>query len=172
MDIKKITQLLPVEEEYYYFGYAGFAIESKQTFEEAQLGYRTHPNGNELTGSREGDWKTSWFVIGRDTVVGDPFFVDLGSENLPVYTAMHGAGSWDPTLVSRSVSGFISSIEYLKKKSNQDTELVEPDENTIRDEIELGKLYTHLISLCGEDASFFWECFIEQHKDWILESEE
>jgi len=172
VDINKLIHLLPVEEGSYYFGFSGFAIESKKTFEDAQLGYRTHPNGSDLTGSGEGDWKKSWYVIGRDTVVGDPFFVDLSTENFPIYTAMHGAGNWNPTLVSKDLSGFFSSINYLQKKSNQDSDLIEPDENTISDEVELGKIYKHLISLCGEDASFFWECFIEQHQDWITESEE
>ena len=82
----KVISLLPDTEAYYYFGSHGFNIESKSNFEGAQLGYRVHPDGNDLTGSNDGDWLSSWYTVGRDTTVGDPFFVDTSSESLPVYS--------------------------------------------------------------------------------------
>lgn len=172
MELSKFIPGLPAAAASCYFGFAGFAMESRGNFDKAQLGYRTHPDGHDLTGDSAGSWKDSWYVVGRDTVVGDPFFVDLNAENLPVYTAMHGTGSWEPSLVSSSLAGFMSALAYLQGKSGQDADLVEPDENTISDKKELKKIYRHLISLCGEEASFFWECFIEQHQDWLAESEE
>lgn len=168
----KLLSKLPEKDEFYYFGAAGFNIESRFTFDEAQMGYRAHPNGEDLTGNNDGDWLPAWYYIGRDTLVGDPFFVDTNSESLPVYTAMHGQGGWDPELVSESLAGFLTSLKYLKEKSKQEVDLIEPDENTISGDNELEDIHKHVLSLCGENSSFFWECFIEQHQDWILESED
>ena len=170
--MEKLLSNLPDKEEFYYFGSHGFQIESKSGFEEAQLGYRNHPDGTDLTGTHDGDWLPTWYMIGSDTTVGDPFFVDTASDSLPVYTAMHGQGSWDPDLVSKSLEAFFSSIQFLQEKSGQDAELIDPDENTISDEDELEKIKEHILSLCGEDADFFWDCFFEQHEDWIIESED
>lgn len=171
MDVDKIIKQLPPAEILYYFGFTGFAIESEDNFEEAQVGYRTHLNGEDLIGSGAGDWQQTWYVIGRDTIVGDPFFVDLGSEGLAVYTAIHGTGSWEPDLVSTSLEGYISAVQFLQQKSGQDSDLIEPDENTIRDEKALAAILSRLIALCGQDAHSFWENFIEFHQDWIEESE-
>lgn len=172
MDSSRIKQLLPPIVTTYYFGSAGFALESRDTFEQCQVGYRKHPDGSDLTGVDDGDWQPAWYVVGRDTTVGDPFFVDVTSSALPVYTAMHGAGSWDPTLVSASFTGFMGSLEVLKNKSGQDIDLIDPDEHTIRDEGELEEIHSEIVRLCGTDSEFFWECFFEQHQDWIAESED
>lgn len=168
----RVKQRLPSGECAYYFGSAGFALESRGTFDEAQLGYRVHPDGSDLTGDDSGDWKSTWYVIGRDTTVGDPFFVDLSSDDLPVYTAMHGTGRWDPDQVSDTFAGFLSSLQFLQDKCNQDSDLLDPDENTIRDEEELEAIHRHILSLCSEGSAFFWECFFEQHQEWLAESEE
>jgi hypothetical protein len=163
---------LPSNETAYYFGSAGFALDSRESFDAAQVGYRVHSDGTDLTGANAGDWRDTWYVIGRDTTVGDPFFVDLSSDKLPVYTAMHGTGSWDPELVSATFSGFLAGLELLQNSSGQDMDLVDPDETTIRDDAELEDIRTQILSVCGEDSAFFWECFFEQHQEWIAESEE
>lgn len=168
----KVKRRLPSGECAYYFGSAGFALESRESFDEAQLGYRRQPDGRDLTGNDDGDWKSTWYVIGHDTLVGDPFFVDLFSDDLPVYTAMHGTGRWDPDLVSETFSGFLSGLEFLQKKSGQDADLIDPDENTIRDAEALDAIHRQILALCGEGSTFYWECFFEQHEQWIAESED
>ena len=75
-----------------FFGSNGFSIVDEASINNLQLGYSVHPDGSDLSGSNEGDWQKSWIVIGTDTEVGDPFFVDINDPLLPVYTAMHGMG--------------------------------------------------------------------------------
>lgn len=163
---------LPDHEAYYYFGSHGFCLFSKSNFDNEQLGYRVNPDGTNLTGTKEGDWLPTWYTIGRDTTVGDPFFVDTSRADYPVYTAMHGQGEWSPVLVSSSLHDFIASLKFIKDKSNQSEELIEPNDSTITDEDELDEIKSHLVSLCGNESDEFWDMIIEQHQDWILESED
>ena len=53
------------------------------------------------------DWQPQWFVIGMETLIGDPVFVDLDDPNLPVFTAMHGMGSWRAVRLAPSLEGFL-----------------------------------------------------------------
>ncbi len=48
-------------------------------------------------------------MIGTDEDLGDPFFVDLAEPELPVLTATHGAGSWDPEPVAPSLEDLLTS---------------------------------------------------------------
>src|SRR5512139_4289849 len=97
-----------------YFGSEGFRIYTPEELEKAQLGYSKHPDGKDLTGQDEGDWKKEWIVIGRDTNLGDPYFTDTSQAHLPVYTAMHGTGSWEPYIVSPCLHSFLSSLDHLR----------------------------------------------------------
>lgn len=172
MHSEKLIELMPVQERAFYFGALGFALEPRGGLAEAQLGYGTHPDGSDLSGSAEGDWRKEWQVFGRDTLLGDPYFTDVSDEQLPVYTAMHGMGQWKPDIVSESLAGFMAALELLAKTSKQHAELVEPNEHTIFGADELAKIKAKLIDLCGEQSSDFWESFIAMHTDWLLESEE
>lgn len=73
----------------------------------AQVGYATDAQGRDLT-SGEGRWQPQWLVIGTDFFLGDPYFVDLSRPDLPVFTAMHGAGKWDPEPVAKSLQDFLA----------------------------------------------------------------
>jgi hypothetical protein len=74
-----------------------------------QLGFGIGPDGDDLSGAKPGDWRASWIVIGIDEDLGDPFFVDLAGPDMPVFTAMHGAGSWDPQPVAPSLRTLLVS---------------------------------------------------------------
>ena len=67
---------------------------------EAQIGYGVGPHGEALDGDAPGDWKRSWLVVAREGLLGDPIFVDLESDGLRVFTAMHGAGAWEPEQIA------------------------------------------------------------------------
>jgi hypothetical protein len=51
-------------------------------------------------------WRKSWIIIGRSTLLGDPYFLDtskLDAEgDCPVYTAMSGTERWEPRLCASS----------------------------------------------------------------------
>ena len=76
-----------------------------ERFDKFQEGYRFNPlTGEDLTGTEDGDWKKSWYVVGDiPGVGGDPLFTDIADERLPLYTAMHGAGRWDEIHVADSL---------------------------------------------------------------------
>jgi len=76
---------------------------------EMQLGFGVGPDGADLSDDKPGDWRASWLVIGLDEDVGDPLFVDLADPSMPVFTAVHGAGSWDPHPVAPSLRKLLVS---------------------------------------------------------------
>jgi hypothetical protein len=57
------------------------------------------------------DWKASWIVIGESSLLGDPYFLDVGKPDAegdcPVYTAMSGQERWMPTLAASSFAQFL-----------------------------------------------------------------
>lgn len=61
---------------------------NSEEIEEGQLGYSFDEEGQSLVGNEEGDWKEGWIVIGIDSYLGDPIFVDRNDENCPVYTEL------------------------------------------------------------------------------------
>ncbi|KEK23112.1 hypothetical protein [Bacillus gaemokensis] len=87
-------------------------IFSRDEFEEGQLGYSIGKDNESLIGNEKGDWQDSWFVIGYEEVMGDPFFVDVKDVKFPVYTAEHGMGEWEPLLHSDSLEEFLAELTY------------------------------------------------------------
>lgn len=96
-------------------GYSGISIYGDAEISEAQVGYSRRSNGSSLVGNNIGDWHESWLVIGCDQGCGDPIFIDTNTNELPVYTAMHGQGQWEPKLISRSYDLFIQILDKLEK---------------------------------------------------------
>ncbi len=76
-------------------GYTTIYLFAEIELSEGQKGYSIDPNGKSLVGEKDGDWKNSWLVIGFEELCGDPIFVDLDLEHLPVFTTGHGIGSWN-----------------------------------------------------------------------------
>ena len=76
--------------------------------EAAQVGYRGPRLGDESFIAPHG-WRRSWVVIAADA--GDPYFLDVAKASAagecPVYTAMHGTGTWDPILAASSLEQFL-----------------------------------------------------------------
>ena len=150
-----------------FFGSSGFNIAGEANINDFQLGYSVDSDGRDISGSNEGDWQKSWIVIGTDTEVGDPFFVDTSEASLPVYTAMHGMGEWSAELVASSLVSFLDALSYLKDISKQDFAQIDPDENTVTDPKELAAIAQKLQDISGE--KYYWQNFIEQHQEWVAE---
>ncbi|QYK11774.1 hypothetical protein K0I63_13475 [Shewanella rhizosphaerae] len=150
-----------------FFGSNGFNIADEENINDFQLGYSVDSDGGDISGSHEGDWQKNWIVIGTDTEVGDPFFVDTSEASLPVYTAMHGMGEWSAELVSNSLVSFLDALSYLNDISKQDFARIDPDENTVTDPKELAAIERKLQDISGE--KYYWQNFIEQHQEWVDE---
>ena len=89
-------------------GESTFELIAAAQLGDAQVGFAVDPGGDSLTGDRPGDWRPEWIVVGTDADLGDPLFVDLRSTELPVLTAMHGEGDWDPEEVAPSLRDLLS----------------------------------------------------------------
>ena len=148
-----------------YFGCRALRLASVSNIEEMQLGYSVDGRGNDLTGDSEGDWQMSWIVIGYDADLGDPFFVDTLEEGFPVYTAMHGTGSWQAVLVSSSMSTFISALKYLVEICKQKFAQIYPDNTTITAPEKLQEIERRLLEISGE--KIYWPDFITEHRNWL-----
>ena len=98
-------------------GYKKVTLFNKSELTKAQTGYSIGPSGQTLVGSETGDWKDTWLVIADEDESGDPIFIDLASEDWPVYTAIHGEGSWEPERIADSFRGFVQSLEQMKSLS-------------------------------------------------------
>ena len=76
--------------------------------EAAQVGFRGPRPGDDGFVAPHG-WRRSWVVIAVDA--GDPYFLDVTKANergeCPVYTAMHGTGTWQPILAASSLEQFL-----------------------------------------------------------------
>jgi hypothetical protein len=73
-----------------------------------QIGFTLDDN---LNPRKDDSWRKSWVVIGRSSLLGDPYFLDtskLDAEgDCPVYTAMSGTDRWDPNLAASSFVQFL-----------------------------------------------------------------
>jgi hypothetical protein len=97
------------------FGVTTIRIIRAEELGPLQVGYASDPHGKPLTGEADGDWKTSWVVIGHDDTCGDPIFIDAAQEGFPVYTAMHGQGAWKPTRIASTIEGLVFALNALSE---------------------------------------------------------
>jgi len=81
------------------FGCGGIKLFSLAEIENGQLGYSVAPDGRSLCSGETGAWQPNWVVIGYETACGDPLFIDIRGAALPVFTAIHGEGAWEPVQV-------------------------------------------------------------------------
>jgi hypothetical protein len=76
--------------------------------ERAQVNFRGTRPGDESFVAPHG-WRRSWVVIANDN--GDPYFLDVSKPtptgDYPVWTAMHGTGTWEPSLAASSLAQFL-----------------------------------------------------------------
>jgi hypothetical protein len=60
---------------------------------------------------REGEWRKSWIVVAQSSLLGDPYFLDVSKldaeGDCAVYTAMSGAGRWEPLLCGSTFAQFL-----------------------------------------------------------------
>lgn len=86
-------------------------------------------------------WRPTWIVIGHSTLLGDPYFLDVGSPDAegdcPVYTAMSGTEQWKPRLCASSFAMFlrILAIGMEVAKGFPDKDLDIDDEQVFRESL-------------------------------------
>ncbi len=158
-DFARFRALIPFDDV--SFGCGGLHVFRPDELEEAQVGYSVAPDGSSLCTSEPGAWQPEWMVIGTNTGVGDPIFVDTSRHELPVLTAIHGEVSWDRMPVAPSLSAFGNSLlafaDLAKGRSNP----VERDEKPITD-VERNKFVQQLRLFNGSEQYLeFWLALLE-----------
>ncbi len=76
-----------------------------------QKGFALSDAGEPRVGVAPNGWRPAWVLIGHSTLLGDPYFLDIGSPDAegdcPVYTAMSGTELWKPKLCASSFAMFL-----------------------------------------------------------------
>ncbi len=78
---------------------------------EEQRGFALDAAGEPRAEQPQDGWRRSWIIVGRSTLLGDPYFLDVAKPDAegdcPVYTAMSGRDRWDATLCASSFAQFL-----------------------------------------------------------------
>ena len=125
----KARRALPVNE--ISFGVGGIKLFTADEIEEGQVGYRVTSDGKSLCSEEQGAWMPSWIAIGYETACGDPLFIETAEPSLPVLTAMHGEGTWEPMPVAISFEAFAESFRDFAKIAQHRNSPVELDANPL-----------------------------------------
>jgi len=139
--------------------FVGFEIFCIDELEKGQIGYSVDPNGVSLISEDEGSWSENWIVIGYETLCGDPIVVDLGEDGFPVFSLMHGMGSWEGgTPISDSIKLFSSALisvnQFVTAKAICDS-------NQIVSPKEIKSLTDRIVNDKGYIYSDSWESLFE-----------
>lgn len=122
--------------------------------ERAQVGFRGPRLGDDAFVAPHG-WRRSWVVIAYDA--GDPYFLDstrtLPDGDAPVWTAMHGTGTWEPILAASSLAQFLQILRVWTRIVVSHHDKQNPDEPL--DDAHLRRL-TGEISQIDPEATDHW----------------
>ena len=116
------------------FGCGGIKLFAFPEIEQGQVGYSIAADGTSLCGGEDGAWRSSWVVIGYDTACGDPIFIDTDNAAVPVFTAIHGQGSWHPNPVATSPEIFAKCVDAFSRIAVGRANPVELDDHPLTDE--------------------------------------
>jgi hypothetical protein len=76
-----------------------------------QRGFALLEDGTPRVDSKDDPWRKAWVIIGRSSLLGDPYFLDTSKPDAegdcPVYTAMSGTERWEPRLCASSFAQFL-----------------------------------------------------------------
>ncbi len=143
------------------YGCGGIKLFSAAELEEGQVGYSVAPDGTSLCSREAGAWQPHWLVVGCETACGDPLFIDFEIAASPVFTAMHGAGTWEPARVAASVETFAKCLEAFSHMATRRSTPVEREANPLSDEERLS--FLRRIAQLNETsgAPEFWDFLLE-----------
>jgi hypothetical protein len=119
-DIAKAKEVLPLTDSMieWYRCASPLEFEIPWTFEwlmlygpgnlmDGQAGYRW------ISGVEEElieEWNADWVVIGDCSA--DPVIADTSKPETPIFTAMHGCGSWEPELIAPNLGAYLQILSH------------------------------------------------------------
>jgi hypothetical protein len=156
--VKTLDGLKPLEISY---GAGGLKVFAATEFEAEQIGFAVDTDGSSLCDTDEGCWQSNWIVIGLDTGLGDPIFIDTQSDEFPVFTAIHGEGSWEPEPVAISLKAFAQCWGEFANIAKGRSNPVEQDENPPTEE-EIDGFLSRVQKINGAKADIeFWQDILD-----------
>jgi hypothetical protein len=76
-----------------------------------QVGFSIAEDGTPRSTAKDGEWRKTWIVVARSSLLGDPYFLDISKldaeGDCSVFTAMTGAGKWEPRLCGSTFAQFL-----------------------------------------------------------------
>jgi hypothetical protein len=76
-----------------------------------QLGFSLNEDGSARAPDKDNGWRKSWVLVARSSLLGDPYFLDVSKldaeGDCTVFTAMSGAGRWEPRLCGSTFAQFL-----------------------------------------------------------------
>jgi hypothetical protein len=76
-----------------------------------QMAFTMNEDGSPREGAKDLEWRKSWVLVAQSSLLGDPYFLDVSKldaeGDCSVYTAMSGAGRWEPCLCGSSFAQFL-----------------------------------------------------------------
>jgi hypothetical protein len=143
------------------YGVGGVELFRAEDLSKSQLSYALTPDGKSLGGTGPGEWRPEWVVIGRETACGDPIFVSQ-TRPYPVFTAMHGQGSWEAMAVAPSLEMFRDCLElYRRFAQGRDSSLALEENPPSRQEQTQFIRNVRQLTANDESAWMFWAVQIE-----------
>lgn len=139
-------------------GFQEINVVNVADLEDWQVGYSIHPDGHSLVTGNSGDWKAQWLVIASDDL-GDPIFLDLSLPLYPVFTAMHGTGSWVPYIIADSLVGFEHILSTLSQIAIDRSSPAELENNPIDRSLK-EKILKDIDRQNPTAGAGFWEVFL------------
>ena len=109
--------------------------------EQEQRGFALDAHGHPLSSACASGWRPDWIIVGHSSLLGDPYFLDVGSPDAegdcPVYTAMSGTDAWKPRLCASSFALFLRilaiGMEVAKGFAEEDIDM--DDEDVFREAV-------------------------------------
>lgn len=139
-------------------GYNELIFFNSKDLEKEQVGYSLDENGSSLSTGQFGDWQKAWIAIGNDSL-GDPIFIDNSQDKLPVFTAQHGEGLWEPRRIASDLDNFKAILKDLRELSINRQTPVELEDNPL-DQNEVEQLLRN-IGIKNDVDLEYWEEFLE-----------
>ncbi len=114
-NIKEIKKIFDRKISDVEIGLNSIHLFSKDEIDDAQVGYRVNFEKVPIK-----EWiGDSYYVIGEDSLCGDPIIVDIANKNLPIYHMFHD--KWDSlTLISESFDEYINILDKINDTDLKD----------------------------------------------------
>lgn len=121
-----------------------------ENLESMQLGFRDDGEGNQID-----DWfGDGYYIVGFDSMLGDPLIVNIDEKGIPVYFMMHD--DWDSlTKIANSIEDFAEILKLI-------------EQTNLKYDKEVKKLLKRINKLAPKKC-YYWESLIETENEALNE---